>query len=55
MSEIDRRPSLRFRCQVGHSYTADSLAAHKEGSVDEALRVALRIMEERIVLVEKIG
>jgi hypothetical protein len=22
MSEIDRRPSLRFRCQVGHSYTA---------------------------------
>jgi two-component system chemotaxis response regulator CheB len=55
LSEIDRRPPLRFRCQVGHSYTAESLAAQKEGSVDEALRVALRIMEERIVLVEKMA
>ena len=50
MSQVGHRPPLRFRCQVGHAYTAEALAAEKEGSVDEAVRVALRIMEERAVL-----
>jgi two-component system chemotaxis response regulator CheB len=55
MSEIrDKRP-LRFRCQVGHAYTAETLAEEKEGSTDEALRVALRIIEERAVLLEKMA
>lgn len=49
------RPPLRFRCQVGHGYSAESLAAASEGSTDEALRVALRIMEERMVLTQKIA
>ena len=55
MSQIERRPPLRFRCQVGHSYTAEALAAEKEGTVDEAVRVALRIMEERAVLTGKMA
>src|SRR3712207_1699315 len=46
---------LRFRCQVGHSYTADILAKEQEGRVDEALRVALRIIEERAELVSRMG
>lgn len=54
LSQIKRRP-LRFRCQVGHCYTAESLAAASEGSVDEAMRVALRIVEERMVLTEKMA
>jgi two-component system chemotaxis response regulator CheB len=54
LSEVNRTP-LRFRCQVGHAYTADALAAEKEGTVDEAVRVALRILEERIVLSEKMA
>jgi two-component system chemotaxis response regulator CheB len=54
LSEIKRAP-LRFRCQVGHGYTAEALASEKEGTVDEALRVALRIMEERVVLTEKLA
>jgi two-component system chemotaxis response regulator CheB len=54
LSQIRRRP-LRFRCQVGHGYTAESLAAASEGSTDEALRVALRILEERMVLTQKIA
>jgi two-component system chemotaxis response regulator CheB len=37
---------LRFRCQVGHAFTSDSLAKEQEGRVDEALRVALRIIQE---------
>jgi two-component system chemotaxis response regulator CheB len=55
MSQIARRPPLRFRCQVGHSYTAEALATEKEGTVDEAVRVALRIMEERAVLTSKMA
>jgi two-component system, chemotaxis family, protein-glutamate methylesterase/glutaminase len=45
---------LRFRCQVGHAYTADALAKEQESRVDEALRVALRIIEERAELVHRI-
>ena len=55
LSEIKRWPPLRFRCQVGHSYTAESLATAKEAATDEAIRVALRIMEERAVLTKKMA
>lgn len=50
-----RQPPLRFRCQTGHAYTAGALADHQEQAVDEAVRVALRIVEERAVLVEKLA
>jgi two-component system chemotaxis response regulator CheB len=55
MSQVRRQPPLRFRCQVGHAYTAEALASEKEGTVDEAIRVALRIMEERSVLTLKMA
>lgn len=50
----DGRP-LRFRCQVGHGYTADALAKEQEDRVDEAMRVALRIIEERAELVHRLA
>lgn len=50
----DAKP-LRFRCQVGHAYTAETVAKHQENSVDEALRVALRIVEERAELVARMA
>lgn len=40
---------------MGHAYSADVLAARQEDSADEALRVALRIMEERAVLTQKLA
>lgn len=46
---------LRFRCQVGHAYTADALATEQESQVDEALRIALRIIEERAELVSRMA
>jgi len=52
LSRIRRLPPLRYRCQVGHAYTAEALATHQGGTVDEALRLALRIVEERIALTE---
>lgn len=55
LSQIRRGPPLRFRCQVGHAYTADALSTEKEGSVDEAIRVALRIMEERAIITQKLA
>jgi two-component system, chemotaxis family, protein-glutamate methylesterase/glutaminase len=54
LSVVDGKP-LRFRCQVGHAYTADALAKEQESRVDEALRVALRIIEERAELVHRMA
>ena len=55
LSQMKRSPPLRFRCQVGHGYTADALVSEQEGSVDEAMRVALRIVEERATLTRKMA
>ncbi len=46
---------LRFRCQVGHGFTADIIAKEQENAIDEALRVALRIIEERAELVARMA
>jgi two-component system, chemotaxis family, protein-glutamate methylesterase/glutaminase len=54
LSQLDGGP-LRFRCQVGHAFTARALEEEQEGSLDEAVRVALRIVEERAVLAERMA
>jgi hypothetical protein len=53
MSQFREPGPLRFRCQVGHAKTADILAYEQENAVDEALRVALRVIEERAELVTR--
>lgn len=54
LSEVrDSRP-LRYRCQTGHAYTADILASHTD-KVDEAVRIAMRIMEERVELIDRMA
>jgi two-component system, chemotaxis family, protein-glutamate methylesterase/glutaminase len=55
MSRIRTGKVLRFRCQVGHAMTAEVLAREQEGAVDEALRVALRVIEERAELVTRMA
>ena len=55
LSKMRGAKPLRFRCQVGHGYTADIVAKEQEGRVDEALRVALRIIEERAELVARMS
>jgi two-component system chemotaxis response regulator CheB len=55
MSMVDGSKPLRFRCQVGHAHTAEGLASLQEGAIDEALRVALRIVEERAELVQRMA
>ena len=54
LSEVrDQRP-LRYRCQIGHAQTAEVLAARRE-EVSHALRVALRVIEERVTLVTRMA
>jgi two-component system chemotaxis response regulator CheB len=55
LSMVKDDHTLRFRCQVGHAFAADVLAQQQESRVDEALRVALRIIEERAELVERMA
>lgn len=55
LSRLKLDHPLRFRCQVGHAFTADVLAKRQESRVDEALRVALRIIEERAELVHRMA
>lgn len=55
MSLVRDSKPLRFRCQVGHSMTANVLAKKQENAVDEALRVALRVIEERAELVTRMA
>ncbi|WP_349644491.1 hypothetical protein [Rhizobium calliandrae] len=54
LSEVRQRHPLRFRCQVGHGYTSATLMAQQQGDVDDAMRVALRIINERAGLVGRI-
>lgn len=54
LSEVKGQRPLRFRCQIGHAYTAEELASHNE-TVDEAVRIAMRIMEERVELVQRMA
>lgn len=54
LSEVRGAVPLRYRCQIGHGYTAEALVAHGV-EVDEAIRVAMRVMEERVTLVERMA
>jgi two-component system chemotaxis response regulator CheB len=53
--EIEEGQMLRFRCRVGHAYTADALrVALGEGSED-ALWVAMRVLEEKADLLRRLA
>jgi two-component system, chemotaxis family, protein-glutamate methylesterase/glutaminase len=55
LSEMKTKGPLRFRCQIGHAFTADALVEAQRDSVDEAMRIAMRIMEERVELVTRMA
>lgn len=54
LSEVRGSRPLRNRCQIGDGFTAEFLASHAD-HVDEAVRVAMRIMEERVTLVTRMA
>jgi two-component system, chemotaxis family, protein-glutamate methylesterase/glutaminase len=48
--ELREGDFTRFRCRVGHAWTGDALVAEQSTTVDEALWVALRALEENAAL-----
>jgi len=45
----------RFRCHVGHSYTAETFYLEQEAAVDRAMAVALRSMEDSASLAQEMA
>lgn len=55
MWEVEEGEMLRFRCRVGHAYTADALRSALSDSVEEALWAAMRSLEEKASLLRRMG
>ena len=53
--EADERGIVRFRCRVGHVYSPESMLSAQTDSVDRALWVALRSLEERAALTHRLS
>jgi two-component system chemotaxis response regulator CheB len=53
--EIDDGASVRFRCRVGHAYSADAMVDAQADSLERALWTALRALEERSALMRRLA
>jgi two-component system chemotaxis response regulator CheB len=53
--EIDKGQVRHYRCHIGHSYTEQELLKGQGDEIEKTLWVALRIMEEKRNLLEKIA
>ena len=50
MWEIDEGKLVRYRCHVGHSFTADLMDVALDENLRRSLATALRVLEERRTL-----
>ena len=53
--EMEDTNVKRYRCHVGHGYTAKTLLANQSEVVEEALWVALRTLEERAAMLRRMA
>ena len=53
--EIDDAGFSRYRCRVGHGYSADSLLVNQRTGVEAALWIAYRALEERVALCDRLA
>lgn len=53
--EIREEELVRFRCRVGHAWTAHGLIGRQSESLEEALWIALRALEERAALAGRLA
>jgi two-component system chemotaxis response regulator CheB len=54
MWEIDEDELIRYRCHVGHTYTAEVMSLAIDDGLRRALATALRALEERVALANKL-
>lgn len=54
MWEIDEGELTRFRCHVGHTYTAELMSLALDENLRRALAIAERALEERVALAHKL-
>lgn len=53
--QMDDEDMLRFRCRVGHAYTAQSLDAQQSEALEGALWAAIRALEEQASLAKQMA
>jgi two-component system chemotaxis response regulator CheB len=53
--EIDDENMVRFRCRVGHAYSAETLLSEQTDSVEAAMWAALRALEENVALTSRLA
>jgi two-component system chemotaxis response regulator CheB len=53
--EIATTPQARYRCHMGHAFTAQALLTDQAEALERALWVALRTLEERVSLLKKLA
>jgi two-component system chemotaxis response regulator CheB len=53
--ELENEAILRFRCRVGHAYSAEGALDAQGESVETALWTALRALQERAQLSERLA
>ena len=53
--EVTDGELTRFRCHVGHSFSAESMLEMQSDSVETALWTALRVLEERADLLRRLA
>ncbi len=53
--EYHEHDLLRFRCRTGHAFSAETLLAEQSDSLEDALWVALRALEEKASLADRMA
>ncbi|MFL5401491.1 MAG: chemotaxis protein CheB [Gemmatimonadales bacterium] len=53
--EVKDDEMVRFRCRVGHAYSAEALMAHQAENLEAALWIALRSLEEHSALARRLA
>lgn len=54
LSELFDGPLLRFRCQVGHAFSPESVTAAQADALDHALWQAFAMLDQRVKLIQRL-